>query len=101
MPLSYLDNYYALGSGGQDYLDEGLDNGLSSFSPMKPAPNGPHDESLFEEEKRGSFRLKKNQQTSSPVFLDKRASFRLKRILENYGSSIGSRPAGINRYTYF
>lgn len=94
MPLSYLDYYYALGSGGQNFLDEGLDNGLSIFNPMKTAQNEPHDESLFEEEKRGSFRLKKNQQSSSSVFLDKRASFRLKRILDNYGSLIGSRPAG-------
>ena len=57
MPLSYLDNYYALGSGGQDYLDDGLDNGLGTFSPLQTTQNEPHGESPFEEKRElGKFK---------------------------------------------
>ena len=102
MPLSYLDYYYALGSRGQDFLDEELDNGLGTFSSMKTTQDEANDEPVLGEEKRGSFRLKKNQQNSRSVFPDKRASFRLKRILDNLdGTLIGSRPAGFIRHTFF
>ena len=93
LPLSYLDTYYALGQ--------------RRFSPSKEVSSGTAAKSNsrnnpIEDEKRASFRLKKRPEDSvhwsEPG--TKRASFRLKRILDSYKDLMGS-TAGmlINCYT--
>ena len=96
IPLSYLDHYYALGKRRNDVYDEGIGSGrmyLGLPKTIQTARN-PGDV-VFEEAKRGSFRLKKipedSIQWSEPG--PKRASFRLKRILDNYKDLLGS-PSG-------
>ena len=83
LPLSYLDTYYALGQ--------------RRFSPSKEVSSGTAAKSNtrnhpIEDEKRASFRLKKRPEDSvhgsEPG--TKRASFRLKRILDSYKDLMGS-----------
>jgi len=87
LPLSYLDTYYALGQRRTSPSVE-VSSGTAAKSNTRNHP--------IEDEKRASFRLKKRPEDSvhwsEPG--TKRASFRLKRILDSYkdlmGSSAGS-----------
>ena len=83
LPLSYLDTYYALGQRRTSPSVE-VSSGTAAKSNTRNHP--------IEDEKRASFRLKKRPEDSlhwsEPG--TKRASFRLKRILDSYKDLMGS-----------
>ena len=83
LPLSYLDTYYALGQRRFSPSKE-VSSGMAATSNTRNHP--------IEDEKRASFRLKKRPEDSvhwsEPG--TKRASFRLKRILDSYKDLMGS-----------
>ena len=83
LPLSYLDTYYALGQRRTSPSVE-VSSGTAAKSNTRNHP--------IEDEKRASFRLKKRPEDSvhwsEPG--TKRASFRLKRLLDSYKDLMGS-----------
>ena len=83
LPLSYLDTYYALGQRRTSPSVE-VSSGTAAKSNTRNHP--------IEDEKRASFRLKKRPEDSDHWSEPgtKRASFRLKRILDSYKDLMGS-----------